>query len=458
MDKKQLEALGLKIEKLEEEMRSITSGAVERGEAFTPDESKKIKDLKTKHEGLVEVMRAATNASGGDDGTRTTEPEQQLQQRAAGAEQKRLHVTTTEDQKKRDASPFATFGEQMRAIANAAKGNVDERLIRLNNYYAERAASGMGENVPSDGGFFVQKDFSDKLIANMYETSKLAKYCTEIPISTNANSIEIPALDETSRANGSRLGGISVSWGSEGDSPNATKPRFRTISMQLLKMFAAGYVTEELQQDAAALGAFLEKCFMNEMGFVMDDMILNGNGAGRPLGITDATNGALVVVNKEAGQTPATFNFQNALKMRIRMWAQGLANARWFVNQEVWGQIPQFTLLGGNSSPGIFIPPGGGGIGNNAPGGLLMGSPVEVLEQCAALGTQGDVLYADLSQYLIIKKGDVQAATSIHVRFLQGENTYRFMQRWNGQPIWKTAPTPYKGANSYSPYIALQAR
>ena len=458
MDKKELEKLGLKIETLENEMHTITSGAVQRAEAFTADESKKLGELKAAHAGLVEVMRAA-KAHGSDEETVKPNTDTTIQERAIKA-QKLPHVGTTPAQKERDEKPFRSFGEQMRAIAIAGNGgHRDERLDKVLRIQEEqRAASGMGENTPSDGGFLVQKDFSDSLIAQMYETSKLVKYCKQIPISANSDSIEIPALDETSRANGSRLGGITVYWGNEADSPTATKPKFRTISMKLLKMFAAGYVTEELQQDAAALGAFLSDCFVNEMGFVMDDMILRGNGAGRPLGVLDSNNGALVTATKVSQQTADTFNFQNALAMRVRMWPGGLANARWLVNQELWGQIPQFTLLGGTSSPGIFLPPGTGGIANNAPGGTLLGHPIEVLEQCSAIGDLGDVVLADLSQYLVIKKGDLQAQSSIHVRFLYGENTYRFMQRWNGQPIWKTAPTPYKGANSYSPYVTLEAR
>jgi HK97 family phage major capsid protein len=466
MTKEQLEALGRKIEALENDMNKITNLAVEQTRAFSAEENTKLSTLRSEHTGLVEVMRAAkaaptTVTTSPASGMTAAVPDAQIAARAAAAEQQHANggAPKVPAEAKTDFKPFRSFGEQMRAIAIAEKNphRRDPRLDQVMNWYADnypeqyRAASGMNEGTPADGGFLVQKDFSDKMITMIYETSKLAKYCTEIPISANSNEIEIPALDETSRATGSRLGGVRVYWGNEGDSPTTSKPKFRTIKMSLLKMFAAGYTTEELQMDAAALGSFLESCFVNELGFEMDDCIIRANGAGRPEGILSSP--ALVTVTKETSQTAATFNFQNALKMRIRMCARGLSKARFFVNQELWGQIPQMTLLGGTSSPGIFTHDA-----KVSPDGTLLGHPVEVLEQCSALGTLGDVLFLDLSQYLLIKKGDIQKASSIHVRFLAGENTFRCMQRWNGQGIWNSAITPYKGSNTVSPFIALETR
>ena len=57
-----------------------------------------------------------------------------------------------------DEKRFATFGEQLLAAYRAAApgGNVDERLTT-------RAASGLNESTPSDGGFLVQQDFVTEL-------------------------------------------------------------------------------------------------------------------------------------------------------------------------------------------------------------------------------------------------------------------------------------------------------
>jgi HK97 family phage major capsid protein len=87
-----------------------------------------------------------------------------------------------------------------------------------------------------------------------------------------------------------------------------------------------------------------------------------------------------------------------------------------------------------------------------------MGRPVIPVEYCATLGTAGDIVLVDLEQYLMIDKGKVEGASSIHVRFLYDEMTFRFVYRVDGQPIWHAALTPFKGTNTLSPFIALETR
>lgn len=89
---------------------------------------------------------------------------------------------------------------------------------------------------------------------------------------------------------------------------------------------------------------------------------------------------------------------------------------------------------------------------------MLLGRPVIPVEHCATLGTPGDIILADFSQYAMADKGGVQAASSIHVRFLNDESTFRFIYRVDGQPTWKKPLTPKNGSNTYSPFIQLSTR
>ena len=80
------------------------------------------------------------------------------------------------------------------------------------------------------------------------------------------------------------------------------------------------------------------------------------------------------------------------------------------------------------------------------------------IEQASALGDKGDIIFADLNEYMVIEKGGLDAQQSIHVRFLYDEMTFKFILRNNGCPTWKTTLTPYKGANALSPFITLADR
>jgi hypothetical protein len=52
----------------------------------------------------------------------------------------------------------------------------------------------------------------------------------------------------------------------------------------------------------------------------------------------------------------------------------------------------------------------------------------------------------------------MQRAVSVHVRFLYDEQVFKFTYRVDGQPIWSSALTPFKGSNTLSPFVALQTR
>ena len=338
---------------------------------------------------------------------------------------------------------FASFGEQLMAAYRAAMpgGKVDERL-------STRAASGLNETTPSDGGFLVQQDFVTELLKRTYETGILASKVKKIPISTNANGMKINAIDEDSRANGSRWGGVQTYWEGEADELTASKPKFRQMELSLKKLTGLCYATDELLQDAAALEAVIRQAFAEEFGFKIDDAILSGSGEGEPLGILNS--GAIVTVAKEASQTD-TITVENLIKMWNRLWSRSRANAVWYINQELEPYL--YTLKIGDKP--VYIPAGGL---SEKPYGTLFGRPVVPIEQCSAAGEVGDIILADIGQYLLIDKGGIKSASSIHVRFLYDENVFRFIYRVDGKPIWTKPLTPYKGSATVSPFVTLAKR
>jgi len=70
----------------------------------------------------------------------------------------------------------------------------------------------------------------------------------------------------------------------------------------------------------------------------------------------------------------------------------------------------------------------------------------------------GDVILADMSQYITANKGDINEAMSIHVNFLYDQETFRFLYYFDGQPRWSSAITPYKGSATTGPFITTAAR
>lgn len=341
---------------------------------------------------------------------------------------------------------FRSLGEQMMAVYRASQPGARSIDTRLTT----RAASGLNETNPSDGGFLVQKDFVGDLLKRAYDTGILASKIRKISISTNANGLKINAIDEDSRKNGSRYGGIQTYWEGEADQITGSKPKFRQIELSLKKLTGLCYVTDELMQDAHALETVIKQAFADEFGFKLDDAILGGSGAGQPLGILKSK--ALVEVQKEAGQTDKIC-VENITKMYSRLPSKSKTKAVWFINPEIEPSL--YTLKIGETP--VYVPAGGLSA---KPYGTLLGLPVIPIEHCSELGETGDIILVDLDEYLGIDKGGngIDTASSIHVRFLYDENVFRFIFRFDGQPLWNKACAPYKGAASISPFVALAKR
>lgn len=342
--------------------------------------------------------------------------------------------------------PFANLGEQMQAVHRAAVvHDRDPRLVA--------AALGANETIPSDGGFLVQVDSSTEILRRTFDKANLAAKVRRFPLGANSNGMKINALKDDSRATGSRYGGVRGYWMAEAAALTSSGPmQFRQMELNLKKLGGLLYATDEQLQDASFLEAMMLEAVSDEFAFLVDESIISGNGAGKPLGFMNA--GCKVSVSKETGQAARTIVFENIQKMWSRLWAKSMPNAVWYINQDCYPQLNAMSLVVGTGGVPVYLPPGGLSA---APFGTLMGRPVQPIEFCETLGTEGDIILGDLSQYMMIDKS-VAAATSIHVAFLTGEQAFRFIYRVDGQPVDNKPITPYKGTATQSPFVTLATR
>ena len=342
-------------------------------------------------------------------------------------------IDTRKDRKQENRDSFASPGEFFKAVMRAGcpGGPVDPRL-------STRTGQGMSETVPSDGGFLVDTEMGGGIMKNVWETSPILSRISKTTLSGNKNGMKFNGIDETSRATGSRYGGITGYWKAEAALKTKSKPTFRQIELNLNKLIGLCYATDELLDDAAALEQTIREGFSAEFDFLLANAIMNGTGAGQPLGINNA--GCVISVAAEAGQTANTVVFENINKMWSRMMASSRPNAIWVCNQDVEPQLHQMSIAVGTGGVPVYMPAGGMAA---APYGSLFGRPVVPIEQCPVLGDAGDIMLADFSQYKAIDKGGMQGDVSIHVQFIYDESVFRFVYRFDGQPVLSSAITPF---------------
>jgi HK97 family phage major capsid protein len=231
-------------------------------------------------------------------------------------------------------------------------------------------------------------------------------------------------------------------------------PTFREMKLEPQELYVLVYETDKLLRNAPALAGFLTKAAGEELNFKIGDAIINGTGAGQPLGIL--TSQSKVTVSKENEQPAATIVSENIWEMYTSMHPRSVLNASWFINLNIWPQLFKLTLDVGTSGVALFQPPTGIA---GAPFGTLIGRPLVPIEYCPTLGTEGDIIFWDPGSYATGTKGGVRSDQSIHLRFDFAETAFRFETEVDGQPWLGDKLTPFKGASdSLSTHITLETR
>lgn len=360
---------------------------------------------------------------------------------------------------------YRGVGEQLQDIYACTPGTARHNDVRGREVAANRlaeaekraGASGLSTLNGPDGGFALAPEYSTEIVRQQFEVGQLASRCKKVPMASD-RLISI-ALDDSSRADGQRLGGVTAKWVNEAEAGVDSKPKLRKIEMQANKLMASGRATSELLADAPALGAIMLDAFIQEFAFQIDEAIIYGTGTDMPLGILDSKYKGTVTVSKESGQVaPAYALVQNIANMIARMPAHCRKDAFFAINPELRPYLDTMTLAVGTGGVPVFMP------ANNIAGpgyDTLYGLPIVSLEQCAAAGSLGDIMLLSLGQsYMLGNKGGVQTDSSMHVYFSTDEMAFRCIQRIGGQPIPHTPITPKRTALNFklSPFILLQAR
>lgn len=336
---------------------------------------------------------------------------------------------------------FKTFGEQLMAVYKSkVTGIVDNRLVTAKQ-------TGLEEGIDHMGGYLVQPEFMAGIMKRSYEMGAVLSRCRKLTIGSNANSITINAIAETSRANGSRWGGILGYWLAEGGTKLPSHPEFRQMCLTLHKVIGLCYATDELLQDTSVLEQIISQGFAEEIQFQVENAIINGTGVGQPLGVVNSP--ALIGVARAGAGAIASADIFN---MWIRMYAPSRANAVWFINQDVEAQLFAMSVVVGLGGVPVWLPANGL---SSSPFSTLMGKPVIPIEYCPTMANANSIILADMSQYMVADKGGLQTAVSGHVAYLTDEQVFRFVYRVDGQPLWNAALTPFQGANTQSPFVGI---
>jgi HK97 family phage major capsid protein len=310
----------------------------------------------------------------------------------------------------------------------------------------------MNEQVGSEGGFALQEDFAGAIFESAVQTGDILNRVDSYPIGSNSNSAKWLEIEETDVST-SVFGGVQVYWAAEAQAVTATKPKLVERKLELEKLFGLAYATSEMLEDTSFVSALFNRAFSLAINRKLEIDTINGNGVGCPLGVLNSD--CLVEVSKEVGQGAGTVVYPNIVKAWNRMLPLHRSQAVWLTHPDTEEQLEFMQFPVGTGGVPVFLPPSGA---TQSPYAMLKGRPIIPTDACAALGDPGDILLADLSQYMMIVKGGMRQDTSIHVQFTTDQQAFRFIYRANGKPKLAGPVTLRNSSVERSAFVALAAR
>jgi len=311
---------------------------------------------------------------------------------------------------------WKSMGEFLGAVVKAGREHeIDKRLIK---------STGQNETTPADGGYTVGTDLAKFITQQAQAAAVIEPKCSHMEIGPNYTGIKIPQLNETTRSITTLFGGVRVYCVAEGIAKTPFKQAYYQKDIQLKKLCAVNYVTDELLQDNTALEGFIRMNVGKAFAWTKDNEIINGT-------LTAAT----AIVNN-AATAEVTFAGANPTAAEIaQMYTANLnrARAEWYMSTHQYSHLIALATTG--TFP-LFQP-----SFTTAPAGTLLGRPINIIEQAGVETDESAFMFLDLTDYLVIGKGGIQEAVSIHVKFLEDETAFRWTTRFGGAPLMASTIT-----------------
>lgn len=338
---------------------------------------------------------------------------------------------------------FKDHREFLLGVQSAAvrKGTDDARLRFL-------TAGSDEQSTFSDpyGGFFVPVGIMAGFMATTPETDPIGSRTMKVPMTTP--QLKINARVDKNHTT-SVSGGLRVYRRQEADTVASSRAQFEQVELNAHEQTGVAFATEQLlERSPVSFIAILEAGFRDEFVSELVDERLNGTGTGEYEGILNTA--CVLSVAKESGQAAATIVLDNIIKMRARAWRY--SNCIWMANNDTLPQLMKLNFTVGTSGVPYWLPSAREGEPD-----ILLGRPIIFTEYCKTLGTTGDLWLANWSQYLEGTLSSQRSAESMHVRFLEGERTFKFWQENDGKVWWRSPLTPRNGA-TLSPFVKLDTR
>lgn len=346
------------------------------------------------------------------------------------------------------------------------KGKVSEKLRKSNERsqkmvekaiasgLVEKAAgTGLQYGVDSDVGYMIPPEMNMMLLNAVDEKSIIRPKASSLTI--GSGSVKLPKVKDYDRSSSLLYGGVLAYWKGEDAQLTESKPKMEELQLNLHQLTVLAYASKQAMTFAPVeIGSYLLPKMTSAIVWKEEYSFVNGNGVGMPLGLINA--GCTTAITAESGQTSSanvivTKNIDN---MIARLRVEDLRSVCFLYNRPdlyVW----LMNLVRAVGTAGEVARLFSGGITD----ATLAGIPILDTEHCSAGATAGDVILADLSQYIIADhRSGAEVAQSMHLKFDYGQDAFRIIKFVDAQPINSSAFSRLKSTNTTSSILTIATR
>ena len=351
------------------------------------------------------------------------------------------------------SSPSGGVPERLQKQAERSR-NVIEKGIKAG--YISKASGDLQQvQVDSDGGFLVPPEFNMMLLDQMNEMAVVRPLCSTMTI--GSDRVEMPQAKNYDHSSDLIWGGLQAYWKGEDDQLTESKVTFEEVALTLNALTALAKVTHKMMKfSRQSVGSYLLPRMSQAITWKEEDGFINGTGSGMPLGILSAPSKVEVAIESGQSLAGSALVTENILKMFQQVRVERPASLTWLYNRVdafFWLSTLKLDVGTGGAPTGLvqFMP--------NSPATTMLGLPLMDNEHCQALGTVGDVILSDLSQYIIADHNSgPEVAQSMHLNFDYGKENFRIMKYVDGQPRYSDTFTRQNATNDSASVVTLATR
>ncbi len=336
--------------------------------------------------------------------------------------------------------------------SDSVRKDAHKALVEMGSEPIQKASVQVESN-PIYGGYAVPPDFNLAIATSYEEECFLYPRATVVPM--RSRTTQLPRVNaETAQSAGTPpwWGGFNLTWGMTPTSGNEETGTIAQTNLTLVQneltarsLIGTMYASQDLHQDIQNGGeAFFFNMFARAAAYAEEYAFFNGKG-----GVLDQPQG---IITSDSFKTTARAGSGHLAVADAKAMAAGMTPRGWM--HAIWACspscIPDVTGMTG------FIPNQAGfeTYGMSCLGSID-GRPLFVTDKLPILGTIGDFVFIDPTQYIIGDRAELIVQISDEFLFNTNQIVYRVWRRVDGQPLFSRVITETSGTTTVSPFNGI---